>query len=100
MDRIVQGDTRKPVGFRLKTRGVITNLTGEELWAHYTIGDGAIKRFPLSNTQPTTGIVRLEPAVGNWDAPGIATGRVYIVTGGRVGPSWVFSILVEKDNHL
>ena len=88
------------VAFRLKNKGAVVNLTGEQLQIHYTIGDGAMKRIDLANDNPTTGVVVLQPADGNWDGYGIATGRIYITTGGYLGKTWlIHSILVEKDNH-
>lgn len=100
MDRIVKGDTLKPVGFLLKTDGVVANLTGKTFDVHYKIGDGAIKRIALVNSAPLTGILTLPAGASNWDADGIATARVYETTGGKLSPCWEVSWLVEKDNHL
>jgi hypothetical protein len=99
MKRIVKGDTRKPVVFRLKSNGVAVNLTGETLEVHYTIGDNPLKNKQLTSSSPLLGEAILPPAADNWDKAGLATGRIYITTGNLKGISWEFSMLVEQDYH-
>ena len=99
MKRMVKGDTRKPVVFRLKSNGVAVNLTGEVLEVHYKIGDNALKTKSLSYTSPLLGEAILSPASDNWDNAGVATGRIYVTSGGLKGISWEWSLLVENDYH-
>jgi len=100
MSSIVQNDTRRPVVFRLKdTDGSPIDLTGESLEVKYRISKGALKTAALAVPTPTNGYAKLMPAASNWDAAGVATGRVRITTGGKVGKTWIWTLEVEKDTH-
>lgn len=101
---IVQGDTLKTVQFKIRTKNDITrhdepfNLTNCTVQAKYAIGTGALKTKDLVVKSPVAdGIVDLEPAADNWNAVGLAKGRIYItnLTGIGITPEEFVIDVVE-----
>jgi hypothetical protein len=100
--RTVRQNTLLPVRLQLLRDGLPCDTTPfDAAVVKFRIDGRGQKTVPRERVQflspRTSGLIRFVPGVGDFDAAGLATGRVYLMQGSLVGPTMHFEVTVEEE---